>query len=245
MPSHALLEALTGYVEQNIGEFHITRLASLNRLELDKVLGRKNAYLFRAKHLELAADLVKALVDAFLSSQEETLFGDFLEGLAIFANKKVYGGRKSGIEGIDLEFDLDGVRQIVTIKSGPYWGNAGQIQKMRESFRKAIRTLRTSRSRLQIQAVNGCCYGRDNRERGDYKKLCGQKFWSYLTGDEMLYLKLVHPLGHKAKERNEEFQSHYAQRLNLFTKDFMEHYCTEQGLVHWEKLIALGSRERS
>ena len=31
--------------------------------------------------------------------------------------------------GIDLEFDKDGVRYIVTIKSGPNWGNSSQIGK--------------------------------------------------------------------------------------------------------------------
>lgn len=58
-------------------------------------------------------------MDAHISSNEETVFGDWLEGLAIFINSKVYDGRKSGITGIDLEFDKDGIRYIVTIKSGP------------------------------------------------------------------------------------------------------------------------------
>lgn len=88
-------------------------------MKLQKVLGKKNPYLFKAKYILTAQDIIKSLTDAFISSQEETIFGDWLEGLAIFINGKVYDGRKSGIPGIDLEFDKDGVRHIVTIKSGP------------------------------------------------------------------------------------------------------------------------------
>ena len=97
------------------------------------------------------------MVDAHISSNEETIFGDWLEGLAIFINEKVYSGRKSGINGIDLEFDKDGKRFIVNIKSGPHWGNSSQIAKMKSDFKTSAKTLRTSNSGIQVIAVNGCC----------------------------------------------------------------------------------------
>jgi|GEM_PF-1645393 hypothetical protein len=115
------------YVEQNIGNFHQKRIQSLDELKLANVLKRKNPYLFKAKYVLTAEQIIKGLVDAHISSNEETIFGDWLEGLAIFINDKVYGGRKSGITGIDLEFDSNDTRNIVTIKSGPNWGNSSQI----------------------------------------------------------------------------------------------------------------------
>ncbi|SEP95087.1 Type II restriction endonuclease EcoO109I [Nitrosomonas ureae] len=105
------------YVEQNIGNFHQKRIKSLDRLKLSQVLKRKNPYLFKAKNVLTAEQIIKSLVDAHISSNEETIFGDWLEGLAIFINNKTYDGRKSGITGIDLEFDNRGIRNIVTIKS--------------------------------------------------------------------------------------------------------------------------------
>ncbi len=72
------------YVEDNIGTFHSKRLQNLEKLKLKLVLERKNPYLFKAKNILTANDLVRNLLDAYLSSQEETIFGDFLEGLAIF-----------------------------------------------------------------------------------------------------------------------------------------------------------------
>ena len=83
------------YVEENIGVFHKKRIDNLDKLKLNNILKRKNPYLFKAKNILTAFDLVKSLLDAHLSSQEETIFGDWLEGLAIFINNKVYNGWKS------------------------------------------------------------------------------------------------------------------------------------------------------
>ena len=163
------LKDVSHYVEENIGTFHQKRITGLTELKLGKVLSKKNPYLFKAKYVLTAQDIIKSLTDAFISSQEETIFGDWLEGLAIFINGKVYGGRKSGIPGIDLEFDKDDIRYIVTIKSGPNWGNSSQIGKLLADFKTAKKTLRTSNSKLNVVAVNGCCYGRENKQdKGDY-----------------------------------------------------------------------------
>jgi hypothetical protein len=236
------LKDITQYVEANIGTFHHKRIAGLNGLKLRKVLGKKNPYLFKAKYILTAQDIIKSLTDAFISSKEETIFGDWLEGLAIFINGKVYDGRKSGIPGIDLEFDKDGVRYIVTIKSGPNWGNSSQIGKMRADFKTAQKTLRTSNSQLNITAVNGCCYGRDNySDKGDYFKYCGQKFWEFVSGDTDIYTKIIEPLGHQAKERNEDFIQSYSQMIKKFTKEFADTFCMVNGSIDWDKLVRFNS----
>ncbi len=226
------------YVEQNIGTFHHKRISSLDTLSLKKVLRRKNPYLFKAKHVLTAEEIVRGLVDAHISSNEETLFGDWLEGLAIFINEKVYGGWKSGITGIDLEFDKDGKRYIVNIKSGPNWGNSSQIKKMIADFKTAAKTLRTSNSGLQVVAVNGCCYGKDNNpDKGDYFKYCGQAFWEFISGEKDLYLTIIEPLGHQAKERNESFANLYAQMINRFTREFANDFCLADGSIDWPRLV--------
>ena len=230
------------YVEDNIGVFHKKKLEGLKALKLKKVLERKNPYLFKAKNILTAEQLIKQLTDAYLSSQEETIFGEWLEGLAIFINSKVYGGSKSGIKGIDLEFNKEGKRYIVNIKSGPNWGNNSQIKKMKEDFVSAARTLRTSNSGLTVIAVNGCCYGKDNRpDKGSYFKYCGQKFWNFISGDENVYLEIIEPLGHKAKESIEEFQEPYAKMVNMFTLEFLQEFCKEDGEINWDKLVKFNS----
>lgn len=230
------------YIEQKIPEFHQRRLDSLTGLNLDKVLIRKNPYLFKAKNINTAGGFVKAILDAHLSSQEETIFGAFLENVAIHVCSIALQGIKSGIEGVDLEFSQDGTRYIVSIKSGPNWGNSSQIKKMKDNFKKAKIVLRQNGTIKNVVAVNGCCYGRDNSpDKGDYYKYCGERFWTLVSGDTTLYLNLIEPLGHKAKQRNDEFEVEYGKANTRFTKVFIEEYCLEDGSIDWDKIVKLNS----
>ncbi|MDD9859396.1 MAG: PmeII family type II restriction endonuclease [Nitrospira sp.] len=236
------LSDVSRYVETNIGEFHQRRIQNLEKLKLLSVLRRKNPYLFRAKNVLTADQIIKGLVDSHIASHEETIFGNWLEGLAIFVNQMVYGGRKSGMTGIDLEFETENRRYIVAIKSGPNWGNSSQVSKMKTDFRTAMKTLRTSNSQLNIVAVNGCCYGKENTpDKGDYFKYCGQKFWEFISGDNDLFTEIIEPLGYKAKEKNEEFLMAYSQTLNKFTREFANRLCDDNGKIDWEKLVRLNS----
>ena len=152
------------------------------------------------------------------------------------------GGWKSGIKGIDLEFDNNGKRYIVNIKSGPNWGNSSQIAKMVADFKTAQKTLRTSNSNMSIVSVNGCCYGRDNKpDKGDYFKYCGQRFWEFISGNINLYTEIIEPLGHKAKERNDDFLNSYSQMINKFTLEFGKEFCSSNGAIDWEKLVKFNS----
>ena len=225
---------VSDYVSQNIGGFHSARLSSLAKLELKKILSRKNPYLFKAKNILTSEDLVRQLLDAHLSSQEETMFGDFLEGLAIFICGKVYGGTKSAAEGVDLEFTKDKLKYIVAIKSGPNWGNSSQISRMVDNFKKAKKILNTNASKVNIVAVNGCCYGRENTpDKGDYLIYCGQVFWEFVSGNPDLYTDIIEPLGYKAKEKNQEFQEQYATLINQFTAEFSREFCPK-GKIDWK-----------
>lgn len=238
------LNDVVRFVEENIGEFHKRRANSLQNLKLIQVLKRKNPYLFKAKNINDAHDLVKLILDAHLSSQEETLFGEFLERLAIFVCGRIFNGRKSSAEGIDLEFTRDGVFYIVSVKSGPNWGNSSQIKRMADNFKQAKRILRTGNNKANIQAVNGCCYGQENQpDKGDYIKLCGQEFWGFISGNDNLFVDIVEPLGYRAKERNEEFFSEYSRILNLFTREFMDSFCVD-GRIDWDKLVRFNSGKK-
>ena len=160
MKKQDLIKEINSYVENYIGIFHEKRIERIDSLKLNEVLKKKNPYLFKAKYVKKAQDLVQEIVNAYLSSSEEGIFGDWLEGLAIFVNQKVYKGRKSSSHGIDLEFDKNGIRYIVAVKSGPNWGNSSQIGKMISDFNSARKVLKTSGANIQVVAVNGCCYGK-------------------------------------------------------------------------------------
>ena len=236
---------IAAYVEEHIDAFHNARLARLQSIKLQDILKRKNPYLFKAKNIRTAETLVKSLFDAHLSSQEETIFGEFLEGLAIFIATQAFNGYKSGAVGIDLELTRDDIHYIVAIKSGPNWANSSQLARMRDNFTRVKRVLNTNRKSVNVVAVNGCCYGRDdNPDKGDHLKLCGQRFWEFVSGNPELYVAIIEPLGHRAREKNEEFDEGYAQVINNFTAEFSRDFAPE-GIIDWSKIVRLTSASRT
>ncbi|PYK95269.1 MAG: hypothetical protein DME36_02570, partial [Verrucomicrobia bacterium] len=222
--------------------FHTSRLESIRDLKLVDVLSRKNPYLSRVKGILTLEEFVRAIVDAHLSSQEEGLLGTFLEQLAIYISGHRFGGRKSGIKGIDLEFNRDDSLYLAVVKSGPNWGNDDQIRRMVDNFKEAKRTLRTNvATSPKVICVNGCCYGQTYSDAGDYIKICGQKFWELITGDPDFYVRIVEPLGHRAKEKNEAFYKEYAKAVTLLTRDFDAEFCDKDGTLRWEKIVRISS----
>jgi len=96
---------LNEYVENHIEIFHNNKIMNISNLKLTNIFKHKNPYLFRAKNILNAGELIKTILDAHLSSAEETMFGEFLESLAIYICGMIYGGVKSSSPGIDLEFN--------------------------------------------------------------------------------------------------------------------------------------------
>lgn len=205
-----LIKKIEEYVEENIGSFHKSRIHKLTTLNLTKLLKQKNPYLYRAKDLNTPQEIVESIASAFLSSAEETMFGDWLEQLAIYIAGLVYNGTKSTSEGIDLELDKDGIHYVVSIKSGPRWSNSSSLAKLKDNFIKAQRIYRTSGNKRPCEAIEGCCYGLEkNPNKTTHLKLCGKSFWEFISGSPDLYIDLIKPLGTKAHEKNAEYMMEY------------------------------------
>jgi hypothetical protein len=111
-------EAVT-FIEKSIEQFQKSRLEAIKKLDLMDLLRNKNPYLFKAKNITTPSDFVRSVLDAHLSSQEETMFGNFLVGLAKVVCLETYKGNKSPPKGIDLDFIRDGTHYLVSVKSGP------------------------------------------------------------------------------------------------------------------------------
>lgn len=235
------LDDVRQYVNENIVDFHQRRIKSLEDLTLTKLL-KKNPYLFKAKNIVTAGQLVEGLLDAFLSSSEEKLFGDFLEGLAIFIAGKTCGGHKSAATGIDLEFINNGIHYVVSIKSGTNWGNSSQQNKLQQDLQKAAMTIKQARFGTNVQAVLGICYGKTKTSylRG-YLKVVGQNFWYLISENKNLYTDIIEPIGYRAKQHNDTFADEKARVTNKFTKKFIDGFCDETGAVDWVKLVEWNS----
>lgn len=226
--------------------FYYERLMYLRcRMSLPRVLSGKNPYLLKAKNVSSPDELVRGVVDAFLSSQEETMFGNRLESFAIHVSQKLHGGFKSELPSVDLEFQRGDEYFIVGVKSGIKWGNSDQINRMKDNFKAARIYLREERRvRGEIVAVNGCIYGKDSKPfkqnadaEKNYYKFAGQDFWHFISGDDDLYREIIKPIDEEARQRDEEFKRTYHGKVNGMVKEFSNVFLDTDGLIDWVKLI--------
>lgn len=229
--------------------FYMKRLEGLKSMRLRDVLRKKNPYLFKAKNIDTPGDLAKSIVDAFLSSQEETVFGNLLEGFAIHVAHTLYGGFKSKRGSLDLEFQRDGIYYIVGIKSGTSWGNADQIKAMKTNFKAARAALKAEGISGEVVAINGCIYGKDGTplktDAADpdrtYYKYAGQEFWKFLSGDDELYKEIIVPIDEEAKQKDETFRMAYTAKVNELTLEFAFNFLDANSLINWSKLVTFVS----
>jgi site-specific DNA-methyltransferase (cytosine-N4-specific) len=243
------------FIQDHVIEpFYEEKFKKLQNLQLKNFLSRKNPYLYKAKNATIVSELVESMLDSYLSSQEETILGNLMEKLAIYICELVFNGKKAEekkFKSIDLIFETDLSLFIVGIKSGPSWGNADQIKKMQENFKKARIILQEEGIQKSIRAINGCIYGKENRPLSNnpdpdmhYEKICGQAFWELISGDVNLYKKIIKPMELRAKQNSDKLDVLYTQKVNGFTDDFSASFCTNN-LIDWEKLLDFISKNKS
>ena len=237
------LAQLREFIHDELHRFQESKLNKLNGLDLVKIIKRKNPYLYRYKNFGALEDLVKALVDATLSSSDETLFGVILERVAIKVCEQSFGGRKSMVEGIDLEFDRDNIRYIVSIKSGPNWGNSDQKKRMKQHFTQAHRIFQQGGYSQLVRAIEGCCYGQTSRmfNQGDYQKLCGREFWQLISGNRAMYQVVLDLIAEASKDNGRTYKCEYDMTIMRITEELSSIYMDFNGDIDWSKILEKNS----
>ena len=82
-------EAIVKAIATALDSFYTNLIGNIDKLNIKKVMKRKNPYLFRAKAMNGAAQIIDAILAAFVSSSEETIFGNvFFEPIATAAGRK-------------------------------------------------------------------------------------------------------------------------------------------------------------
>ncbi|NJS41317.1 cytosolic protein [Candidatus Gracilibacteria bacterium] len=244
----------TFIAKEVIEKFNHKRLEALRSLDIIDVLRRKNPYLFQAKSLSTPEEIVRAIIDAFLSSHEETIFGDLLENLSVYVCGEVFGGIKlPKIQqgNPDILFTRDDIIYYVEIKSGPHWGNSSQIAKLRLTFERIRKELLEDKQDLsKYRFVNGCIYGKINSEQVDnennlrsYAKICGQAFWDLISGSNSFYLDIIDPLTKETEKKEYEYIEEYNSSIIKASLIFSDHF-VENNKVNWNKIVKLTSENK-
>ena len=68
---------------------------------------------------------------------------------------------------------------------------------------------------------------------------CSQEGWICAEWD--FYTRIIEPLGHNAKQRNDNFATNYGSVINRLSREFSEQFCDKSGAIDWNKLVAFSS----
>lgn len=231
-------QAVVQAIAQALDSFYESLISKIDTLNINKVMKRKNPYLYRAKAMQSASDIVDSVLTAFVSSSEETIFGNcFFEPVAIAASN----GNKALAEGIDIMIQDNENNTIaaIAVKSGPSVFNADSKKRQEQNFMAASKLAQQAKARYE--AYIGYCYGKKKDSgRGKpkiYQKLAGKNFWWKLTGEEDFYIKLIEYMGDLPEKYVARFQESYMKASNRLVREFSNNFCTEDGSIDWEKLV--------
>lgn len=242
-------DELEAKIAELLNVFFTRRAEKLGELKLKNQLKAKSPYLMRAIGVADASEIVEEMLDAHISSSDETIFGnDFFEPLAKWVAEKAYKGipgttvQVSGAEGCDVSIEHQGHYEAFAVKSGPKVFNAQSKKKQSDEFKKLKRIL--AKTKKVFEPIVGYCYGnKQQRESAttEFKEIAGQRFWSHLTGDDSFYLRISELMRESPIAHRQEFQMAYTQAKNKFVKEFSEEFTTPDGLIDWDKLTKMNS----
>ena len=234
-------EAVYTTIGAALTEFYTSLTKTLDTIDVDKILKRKNPYLYRAKGINNASQIVDGILSAYVSSSEETVFGNtFFEPLAV----AVSGGQKAVTEGIDITVDKDNTIYSIAVKSGTSVFNADSRKRQEQNFQSAQK--RAQQAKKAFFPVVGYGYGKKKTIAGKekfYKEIAGKDFWFWLTGDEHFYTKIAAYMGTRPDEYAKKFEEAYSKAENRMIRQFTIKYCNEDGSINWDALIMFNSGE--
>jgi len=236
-------------IDELLNKFFARRLETLQRLDLIKTLKRKNPYLYRAAGVGSAAEIVREILSAFISSSDETIFGNiFFEPLATWAaeqkaskdpNVKVNVG---GAAGVDISIEDAVCYMALAVKSGTNVFNKQSRETQVQEF-QALRS-RLSKLNKRFDPIVGYCYGKKSqqkRKNSKFQEYAGQNFWELITDEENFYLRIISLMEKTPKLHAPKFRDEFNKAENRFVKEFLFHFSEKDGSIDWEKLAEMNS----
>lgn len=224
-------EAIIEAIATALDNFYTKLIKKVDSLNVNAIMKRKNPYLFRAKAMNGAAQIIDAILAAFVSSSEETIFGNvFFEPIATAAVQ----GQKALAEGVDIMVERDNTIYAIAVKSGTNVFNADSRKKQEQNFIAAGKLAQQAKKRF-VPIVG---YGYGKKKSSSYAI---PKFYFELAGDEDFYIKLIRFMDKLPEMYVEEFNISYQKAANRLVREFTKEFCFDDGRIDWEKLVEFNS----
>lgn len=226
--------------------FYRRRTRAIERLRLRKLVD-KNPYLYKARGNESAQELLDSLLRDWITSSDETIFGDeFFEPLARKVAERVRGGvTVSDATGIDIVIQTKTFYKAISLKSGPRIFNASAKTQQNSEFISLVSRVRKTGQALDC--ILGHAYGRaQGFAKGKmYRSSSGQTFWEEITGDADFYQKIHMLMNSEAiRHHRAQYEADLSRTKNRLLLEFTSEYLTADFLIDWPKIVKLNSGKK-
>jgi hypothetical protein len=205
------------------------RLAALRFI---KIVRSKNPYLYRASGIRTCEDLVRRVLQDFVSASVEGDFGKFFEsvGRVVSGGVKPVGGGE-----VDLDIRDGDIARLYAIKSGPKGFNSSSFDKAVRDLNSAERRLRQDRVRTEKKLA--FAYGRRKSSFDEgIERLSSKQFWAEISGDANFYKKLMQICAALAPLYYADMQAPYEGLLG----EARELFC-DGNVIDWDRVLDLVS----
>ncbi len=234
----------TEQIESFVNGFYAELPDMLDPVGLSDLLQGENPYQLMQKGSSRVDDLVRSLLDKHLDHYESHWFGQLMEQLVVYVCGMTYGGWKSELRGIDLEFARDGDWYVVTFTPYPDYDEGNESLALEDNFRDATMSIERASPSADVIAINGCFYGWNPvTDEGEYVKYCGPAFWELISGDAELYKRIVEPLRKASVGNNIRTSEMYGRTVNRLSAEFYRLMCNPHGEIDWEAVAEFASSQ--
>jgi len=236
-------QAVVSAIANALETFYASLIHNIDKINIKQIMKRKNPYLYRAKAMQNASEIIDSVLSAYVSSSEETIFGNcFFEPVAIAASN----GNKALAEGIDIMINEPSTVYAIAVKSGTSVFNADSKKRQEQNFNAASKL--AQQGKLRYVPIIGYGYGKKKPTKNDgkaipkiYTELAGKAFWEQLTGDPDFYKKIISFMGTLPEKYIIEYKEAYNKAFNRLVRDFSNEFCKEDGSIDWDKLVEFNS----
>ena len=237
--------ALDRKVAELLAVLYERRFAQLNALTLTKLLN-KNPYLYRAIGIQRPDDLLDGLLDARISSSDETIFGnEFFEPLALWAAgaAKIPARTVSVGAGAGQDISIESATEYfaISVKSGKNIFNSQSDKGQKTEFDQL--EARLKKLKKAFHKVVGFGYGRQaapKMEKAIMKK-AGQDFWELLTGETDFYVRISDAISKPAAIHKATFDEALHKKHSELLRQFMIEFVEIDGTIRWNRVVEFNS----
>jgi hypothetical protein len=211
----------------------LENLKLVNRKEISfpKLLSKCNPY-----ELAVNCKTVEGLIDFIMCSHKQTssqtIWGNYLESIALKVCEKNLRGFKSKEECTDFEWNLDEKKHYRGWKSSPNWCNADQK-----------RAVNTKKNNMIMNEDFGSfkvltSYGKTAKRRKNegFIQLSGQDAWEEISGDKELYDKVMIGVQLNNKIIRQFLENIYISDMDKSIKWFIQNFTNEDKTINFIKV---------